>query len=461
MTRRVVPVMAIAAATLACGVVAAYATPGSGPAPSGAVSPKPVSWTPRIATSGTDGSVEQIRQLTPCVTSSGTTMYAAGRFTSVAQGSMTYQRSNVMSFDAGTGAMTAFAPNVNGQVNTIALSPDCGTAYLGGTFTSINGTTVKNIAAVNVNTGVVLTTFGSSAAQVNNIQPVNGHLFVGSYGSVNGSVAADSYVTSVSPTTGKDDHYLQLNISGHYDFPGAYSNATRGYNFQVSHHGTKVLVEGDFKLVGGQPRQQVFMLDLGVTATVDGWTSDEFNTNCNPNETFYLQDAAWSADDSSVYVATTGYKPYGTDPGNLVPRTGLCDAAAAFPAQNTTVVHNWIEYTGCDSYYSIAADQYSVYVGGHERWANNPHQCDNNTDGSAVTDAGMAGLNPSTGSAYTTVPGGLTGYYTRGRGLGADDMIIIPTGKPGSGLWIASDNAQNTSTCGGVKNLTGLCHLPY
>jgi hypothetical protein len=45
---------------------------------------------------------------------------------------------------------------------------------------------------------------------------------------------------------------------------------------------------------------------------------------------------------------------------------------------------------------------------------------------------------------------------TRGRGLGADDMVVTT-----EGLWIASDNAFNTDTCGGVHGHAGICLLPY
>ena len=56
------------------------------------------------------------------------------------------------------------------------------------------------------------------------------------------------------------------------------SNPTRVYNQQLSHSGTLDLVEGDFTSVGGQPRQQIFMLNVGgPTATVTGWTSPEWD----------------------------------------------------------------------------------------------------------------------------------------------------------------------------------------
>jgi len=134
-------------------------------------------------------------------------------------------------------------------------------------------------------------------------------------------------MTSLNTSSGKDDGFVRLNISGNYQFPGVHGNATRVYNQQLSHGGTLVMVEGDFTSVGGQARQQVFMLNVGGSrATVTGWTGRGLNTNCNFNEPFYAQAAAWSPDDSTIYVATTGYKPAGT-PAGSAPRTGPCDAA--------------------------------------------------------------------------------------------------------------------------------------
>jgi hypothetical protein len=60
----------------------------------------------------------------------------------------------------------------------------------------------------------------------------------------------------------------------------------------------------------------------------------------------------------------------------------------------------------------------------------------------------MVGLSATTG-AVTFNP-------TRARGLGADDMEITS-----AGLWIASDNQQNASQCGGVFGHAGICFLPY
>ena len=379
-------------------------------------------------------------------------MYAVGTFTQIQKGTTTYARNNAFSFSATAPfQVTSWNPNVNGTVNSIAFSPDCSVAYLGGQFTSVNGTAVRNIAAVSTSTGAVNTAFAHSASgQVETLLTFGSHVLTGGYfTTINGS-SANPYFTSLNVTTGQDDGFLHLSISGNYQFPGVGSNPTRVYNQQLSHGGTLDLVEGDFTSVGGVPRQQIFMLNLsGSTASVTGWTSPEFSQNCWTSEPFYLQAAAWSPDDSTVYIGTTGFHPF-NGPAN----TGLCDAAAAFLATQTSVNHKWINYTGCDSLFAAAADAKAAYFGGHERWSMNPQGC--NTQGPGAYPApGMEGVDPANGALYIN-SAGTAGYYSRARGLGADDMLVT-----GAGLWIASDNLNNGTQCGGVFGHAGICFLPY
>jgi hypothetical protein len=413
------------------------------------VQPKPASGTPQLYPNGT---VEQVRQLVQC----GGTMYAVGKFTMIRQGSAgtVYTRNNIFSFQATSPfTVSSWAPNVNGIVNTIAFNgTDCSTAYIGGKFTSVNGSSATNIAAVSTSTGALVTGFAHSAnGQVNTIAGAKGHLLTGGYfTSINGS-SAHKYMASLNPATGKDDGFINLNISGKYQYCNssgsqcATNNGTRVYNQQISNSGNLVLVEGVFTSVGGLPRQQIFMLNIGgATATVTGWTSPEFNQHCWFTEPFYLRAAAWSPDDQTVYTATTGFHLY--DWNGRFPLTGICDTAGAFPATQTSVSHKWLNYTGCDSLYSTAADATTAYFGGHERWSQNPNGCDVAGPG-AISAPGMEGLSPSTGS--------LIFNPTRARGLGADDMEMTS-----AGLWIASDNQNGASQCGGVFGHAGICFLP-
>jgi hypothetical protein len=379
--------------------------------------------------------VEQVRQLVQC----GSRMYAVGRFSQVKWHGRTFTRNNAFSFLATAPfTMSSWNPDVNGEVNSIAFSGGCGSAFLGGSFSSVQGARAANIAKVSTATGRVVTRFGRRAdAPVLSLVASHGHLLAGGqFKSVNGS--ADSYLASLSTATGRDDGFARLNISGRLG-----DGRTKIYNQQVSHDGRMELAEGTFTSVGGQRRQQIVMLRLtGRHVTVTDWTSPEFFAFCQPQEQFWLRSAAWSPDDRTVYVATTGFRPaFGP------PNSALCDAAAAFPATHTFVRHLWINYTGCDSLFATAATSRVAFFAGHERWADNRFGCNERGPG-AVDAPGMVGLSPRDGEVVYNP--------TRSRGLGADDMLVTR-----AGLWIASDNAGRSTTCGRSGGHAGICFLPF
>jgi len=437
-------------------------------AQSGPVSPTPVPGTPTLVATET---TEEIRQIADC----NGTMYAVGTFTQISgsNGSttQTYTRNRVFSFsDTTPFTVTSWDPNVNGTVNTIALNSSCTTAYIGGQFTTVGGAAAKNIAAIDTTTGALMPGFKDNAGgQVETILAVNGHLLTGGFfKGINGSTT-DPYYASLNPGTGKDDGFVHLGISGHIQFPQVKANSTEVYNQQLSHGGTLVLVEGDFTSVGGLNRRQIFMIDVsGTTAALTGWTSPEFdgsdpNATLNPNDKyfncgashpFYVHAAAWSPDDSEIYLADTGVKPILWN--GTFPLPGLCDAAAAFPATQTQVFSDWIAYDGCDSLYSAVADDSALYVSGHNRWFNNQNAC-NKAGPGAIPASGLAGLTPGpTGGSLILNSGGTAGLYSRSRGHGSDDMILAA-----GGLWIASDNFAGGTSCGGQAGFSGLCFLPY
>ena len=470
-------VAAIAAGVLTAGAVSYPATAGATSAahtavkshadPASGVSSTPASGTPSLTNMG-KGTQEVIKQIVQC----GGTMYAVGQFTSITQHKVAYTRDNVFSFSAVKPyALTSWAPDVNGKVNSITFSGgNCADAYIGGRFTSINGTTVKFLAEIDTTTGDVVPSFGTTAngGQVETLAAADGHIIAGGdFSSINGG--NDAHLASLNPVTGKDDHFIKLHISGHYQFCDwggqqctSSNNHTMVYNQQLSHGGTLDLVEGNFTSVAGLARQEIFMLNLATSpATVTGWTSPQFDGSdgnlpqgypyqCYYTEAFYVRAAAWSPDDQTVYLATTGYHPWNV-PTNY-PRDGLCDAVASFPATQSSVLDNWIEYAGCDSYYSVAADSTNVYAGGHERWAENNDGCDYPGQG-AVYDRGLQGLSVSNGAVDLNAGG--TAEYSMSA-ANADDMLLTS-----AGLWIASTNRYGSNQCGGVSGHAGICFLPY
>ena len=444
------PVAALCALTAsAAGLMPGVAAASNGTTPTGPASPNPVTGTPALAPNGT---TEQIRQVVAC----NGVMYAVGSFTRITgfngTSTQTFTRNNIFSFSQSAPyTITSWTPSTNGVVNSIQLTGDCKHAFIGGKFTQVDGSPASNIADIRTYNNTMVQSWGHSANKlVDTIlrTPTNHLLVGGQFTSINGS--SKKYYVSLNLTNGKDDGYLNLNISGHYSFPGSGTSNTEVYNQQLSPDGGHVLAEGTFTKVESNARQQIFMLNLGSHGNVSTWYSNEFNAFCADKHPFYVKSAAWAPDMSQVYVADTGFVPQG---GSKLPG-GLCDAVAAFPAiRNAGLKHQWINYTGCDSLYSVAADNSTVYVGGHERWANNPSAC-NQAGPGAIPAPGLGGFTHS-GSLLTASSGDI-GLYSRGRGLGADQIY-----RTSAGIWIASDNAAGTDTCGGVSGLAGLCLLPY
>jgi hypothetical protein len=430
----------------------------------GPVSPNPASGTPHLLAKTSPQNV--IRQIVQC----GGVMYAVGRFSKIIWNGATYSRDNVFSFSATAPyRITLWNPGTNGTVNTIALSSDCSQAYLGGDFTAVDGTPADHLADVQTSTGTVVLSWPRQANKPVNtlLLTPNGHLLAGgAFTTINGA-ANHPYLASLSPSTGAVQAYLSLKISGRYHFcdsTGRCSSKTRThiYNQQLSHGGTLVLEEGVFTSVGGTARQQIFMLNLATSpATVTGWTSPEWDGSrgnlpagyayqCWFDESFYVRSAAWSPDDSTIYLGTTGFQPWNWSTGS--PRTGLCDAIAAFPATQASVTHRWINYTGCDSLYAAAADSSAVYVGGHPRWLNNPDGC-NFAGPHAIPYRGMQALHPDNGTPVLNASG--QARYSMAE-ANADDMLLTR-----AGLWIASTNRFGSDTCNQAPGHAGICFLPY
>ncbi len=395
-------------------------------------------WTPYLLPNPTN---QVVQELEPCHGK----MYAVGRIAAVGRGSTTYTRSNAFSFSATTGAVTGWAPRTNGMIRSIAFSPDCSTAYIGGLFTTVNGVSARHIAAVNTRTGALRTLFARHVnRQVDTVRYAHGQVIVGGTFSKAQGVGR-ARMASLDPITGAATSYLDLDISG------AYPRSTgKVYNSQLSGSGDRLLIEGVFTSIDGHPRQQVAVLDLGpLSVSLDGWTSPEFSQPCTTP--WYARGANWSPDDTTIYIATTGYKPT-SGPGSNTsdPRAGLCDSVSAFPSTSRSVSHTWINYTGCDSFYAVVADATNVYVGGHQRWVDNGHGCDAAGPG-ALSRPGIAAMDPTTGLATAWNP-------TRSRGHGTNQLLLTK-----AGLWLASDTWRDggAQMCGGALQHGGICFLPY
>jgi hypothetical protein len=413
------------AVAVVLGVTAATLLPLSSAHAS--VRPTAAPWTPRVLTPNA-----VVRKLAQC----GHTMYAVGQFDRIGHGGQQYSRDNAFSFNARTGAVTSWNPDVDGTVNSIAVGPHCRTAFLGGKFDSVGGTQVHNLAAVAIPSGTVRPVFGHTAnGEVETLALVRHgeHLLVGgAFETINGTARA--YLASVDPKTGTVDSYLRPQVTG--KLPTS-TGRSMVYNSQVSPRGDRLLIEGDFTHVGGRLRLQLAELNLGANAaTVNKWHNYRLNhTACSNSTVFYGRAAAFSPDEKTIYLAATGYR--GTSP--------FCDAVSAFT--NTAPARvKWINWTGGDSLYSVAAAPRTVYIGGHERWANNSKGT-NSCGPGCVHRPGIGAINAISGRATKWNP-------TRDRGHGADDLLLTS-----AGLWVASDTYFHSVLCA-HKHHAGICFFP-
>jgi hypothetical protein len=125
---------------------------------------------------------------------------------------------------------------------------------------------------------------------------------------------------------------------------------------------------------------------------------------------------------------------------------------AAFPATQSSVTDTWVNYTGCDSLFTVAADQFAEYTAGHPRWMNNQNGC-NAAGPGAVTSFGLQGRNPADGQPLLDSQG--KALYSMSR-ANADDMLLTS-----AGLWIASTNRFALDQCEHKTGHAGICFLPY
>ena len=351
----------------------------------------------------------------------GSVMYAGGKFHSVQEPARrtTLVRDNLFSFDVSTGTPTAWAPNVNGEVwRTLYVAPYL---YVGGSFTNADGVASRLVRyRVDSGTPVIDPTWVPQdvGGIVNDLEYAGGRLYVaGSF---------KKRLVALDPATGRNTGYVNLGISGSVKVNAA--GPTEVYRIAINPAGTRLVALGNFTTVGGQTRYRAFMADLGdAAATLDTWYYQPLVNNCAASSLrAQLRDVDFSPDGSYFVVAATGY---------VVSSTAgigrdICDAAARFETGVANPTRpTWINYTGGDTLHSIAATGVAVYVGGHQRWLDNPYGRDSAGPG-AVSRPGVGALDPATGKALAWNPG-------KTRGVGTKAIYPTPTG-----VWFGSDGRR-------------------
>ena len=417
LTRLLVPA-AVLGLTVSLTAIPASAVFVPPPATATITSANPVDYTPHVQ----NGSVRAFTQI-------GNTIYAGGSFSGVkAPGATGWTAvTNLFAYDAGTGAVrTAFKPDLDNAVQTLAVSPD-GKLIVGGNFGTVNGVSRKNLVELDPATGATVAGWvGRADGGVVRRAIVQGnYLYIaGAFHWVNGT--QHSLLARLNATTGAIDASFQVDASGARPYPNSVELV---WGLAVAPNGRTVVAVGNFTQVNGQPRNQVVMIDTTALPTVADWTTDRYAAACYSGSfPFYARDVDFS-DDGKYFII-------GADGGS---GDAYCDAIARFESADRGAVQaTWVDFTGTDSVTSVEAADGVVYVGGHFRWLSNANASDAKGRG-GIDRYGYGALDAANGLPMTWNPGRSPGGNLPAGGT-SWGPIVWEIWKGGNGVYVGQDS---------------------
>ncbi|BCJ70597.1 hypothetical protein CS0771_01410 [Catellatospora sp. IY07-71] len=410
MHRRVVSLAVLAAIALPAAVGAAHGPPPEylGARQVRTVSEDPADWTPHIL----DGEVHALAVV-------GETVVVGGDFTKVADSTLEqeYDRAHLFAFDLRTGAVLDFAPVIDGMVLSLAAGPG-GTVFVGGPFEEVGDADVRGIARLDLATGGLVEGFDASInwGDVRGLAVSGGWLYLGgSFSAVNGVERLG--LARLDALTGEVDPWFDPRLEA------PEIGRVKVEDIAVSPEGDRLLAVGAFTRAGRARRVQAAMFDLtgDNPARAADWWTDAYVPLCREGFDTYVRAVDFSPDGEYLVIVTTG-RLSGVDL--------TCDTAARFETYATGRVRpTWVNHTGGDSLYAVEIVGGAVYVGGHQRWLDNPYGMESAGPG-AVERPGVAAIHPVTGMALPWNP-------TRSRGVGVRAFAITPLG-----LLVGSDTDE-------------------
>jgi hypothetical protein len=400
----------LAVATVLVAAVAGSPPPAAADiSQSDIVSSNPVDWTPHVL----DGTVWSLAVV-------GDTVIVGGAFTKVADSGRhtTLARKNIFAYDLNDGTIRSFAPEVDGAVYSLAPGAD-GTVYAGGAFKTVNGAAQRGLTRLWLGSGNRDTAFRARVnwGDVRSLATRGSRLYAaGTFSAINGVGRVG--LARLDAESGSVDQGFDPRLAG----PGL--SRTRVEHFDVTADGRKLVAVGAFLKAGGLDRTQIALFDVGgSSAQPTGWYTKAYEPQCMKGFDTYLRQVKFAPDGSYFVVAATG---------RASSAQKLCDSAARFETNRTGEQRpTWVQRTGGDSLYAVAITGPAVYLGGHQRWFDNPYGTDGNGPGpGAVSRPGIGAVNPNTGKALSWNP-------TRARGVGVRAFLTVPRG-----LLVGSDTDQ-------------------
>lgn len=378
---------------------------------SGVVSDNPVDYTPHVL----DGEVRAIVVV-------GDTVVVGGDFTTVTDstGTKFFERWYLFAFSLSTGRVLPFEPYLDGPVLSMEAGPGR-TVYVGGRFRTVGDPAgdrkQRGITQLDLDTGAPTAAFLADLnwGDVRGIALTRDGVYIGgTFSAVNGVERVG--LARLDPRTGEVDDRFDANLSA--DEIGR----VKVEDIAVSPRGDRLMAIGAITKAGSEYRVQAAMFDLSrPEAVLSDWWTDAYNAACRQGFDTYVRAVDFSPSGDYFVVVTTG---------RINNPKRLCDTAARFETYGSgRQKPTWVNHTGGDSLYAVEVTDGAVYVGGHQRWMNNPYGHESAGPG-AVDRVGLAAIDPDSGLVNSWNP-------TRSRGVGVRAFALSSRG-----LLVGSDTDE-------------------
>ncbi len=249
--------------------------------------------------SGTPSAMWQTNSEVDALAMANGVIYAGGKFTSVRPpgvavgGAGQVNRSYLAAFSASTGALiTSFNVTLNNRVAALEVSPDGTRLYIGGSFTTVNGTTRNRIAAVNAATvaspGTLVSAFNPNPNRgVTSIAATNTTVYLGGDFSTVQGVARTNLASVTAASGAVNTAFAPTLVAG----PPAQGTtpSPRVNALALAPDGSRLLAGGSFQTVNNVLTGGMVSLDPG-DASLERWDANDLgqqpiNTNCGGRTT--------------------------------------------------------------------------------------------------------------------------------------------------------------------------------
>lgn len=379
------------------------------------VSAQPAAQTPHVTSGG------QVRAFTEV----GGLIVVGGDFSQISKDGVDYPRQGLFAFDRVTGVPDPnFKPSVNGKVTEVFRVPGENAIVAVGFFTEVNGAEQRYVTKLNMQGQRDLAFTARTDRPVWGAAMAGSTIFLGGQFNGIGGLARER-LGAIEASTGA----VVADLG--FDFADKRTTVeTEGLLYvsalDVTADGSRVVAIGNFTKVDGFSRDQVVVFDTAVhpAKVAANWQTNAYVPACRVTRyADYLRDVDVSPDGNYFVIGTTG--AYSSPPI-------LCDTAARFElsATGNNIPPTWVSYTGGDTLTAVKASRDAVYLGGHQRWLNNPDAGDQKRAG-AVDRYGIAAVDPINGIPLSWNPGrergyGVGGFYVNDDGLymGHDTFFV-------------------------------------